>query len=303
VTTRQLREPGRARISLSGMRTLIRCSLLAAAALAVLSSTSAQAGRTAAIAHPAGSSAVVLQVESGGGFVAPQATLGRLPAFTLYGDGTVIVPGAVPQISPGPAISPLLRRHLSERRVQMLLRGAQQAGLFGRGAISYGDMGTIGVSDAPTTTIRLNAAGRRIVRSAYALGMTAGSSRLPPAQAKARRALASFIAGLPHGLAGARYVPRAVAVYVSPFRGPAQPGSSPIAWPLASDLGTAGRPSGPGSSYRCIAVRGGDARALLARLRSANDQSRWIVRGKPATAYALVFRPLLPDERSCSSLA
>jgi hypothetical protein len=285
------------------MRTLITRSLVAAAALAVPSSAAAQAARTAAIAHPTGPSAVVLQVESGGGFVAPQASLGRLPSFTLYGDGTVIVPGAVPQISPGPAISPLLRRHLSERQVQALLRSAQRAGLLARGAISYGNMGTVGISDAPTTTLHLNAAGRRIVRSAYALGMTAGSSRMPPAQAKARRALARFIAGLPNRLAGAPYVPRGVAIYVTPSAGPAQPGSRPIVWPLASDLATAGRPSGAGSSYRCIAVRGDDARRLLALVRTANDQSRWVARGTPATAYVLVFRPLLPDERSCASLA
>jgi hypothetical protein len=284
------------------MRTLITRSLLAAAALAVPASA-AQAARTAAIAHPTAPSAVVLQVESGGGFVAPQAMLGRLPSFTLYGDGTVIVPGAVPQISPGPAISPLLRRHLSERQVQALLRNAQRAGLLARGAISYGNMGTVGVSDAPTTTLQLHAAGRTIVRSAYALGMTAGSSRMPPAQARARRALARFIAGLPHGLAGAPYVPRRVAVYVTPSAAPAQPGSRPIVWPLASDLATAGRPSGAGSSYRCIAVRGGDTGRLLALVRTANDQSRWVSRGRSATAYALVFRPLLPDERSCASLA
>jgi hypothetical protein len=49
-------------------------------------------------------------------------------------------------------------------------------------------------------------------------------------------------------------------------------------------------------------VSGDDARALLARLRGANDRSRWVVRGRPASAYALVFRALLPDERSCASL-
>jgi hypothetical protein len=285
------------------MRTLITRSLLAAAAVAVPSSAAAHAARTAAIAHPTGPNAVVLQVESGGGFVAPQATLGRIPGFTLYGDGSVIVPGPVPQISPGPAISPLLRSHLSERRVQTLLRSAQGAGLFARGQVSYGNMGTVGISDAPTTTVHLNAAGRKIVRSAYALGMTAGSSRMPPAQAKARRALARFVAGLPHGVAGARSVPRGVAVYVTPSSGPGQPGARPIVWPLASDLATAGRPSAAGSSYRCLVVRGDETTRLLARLQSANDQSRWIVRGKPATAYALVFRPLLPDERSCAALA
>ena len=75
------------------------------------------------------------------------------------------------------------------RRCRPLLRNARRAGLLARGPVSYGDMGTIGVADAPTTTVHLNAAGRRVVRDAYALGFAAGGSRLPPAQAAARRAL------------------------------------------------------------------------------------------------------------------
>jgi hypothetical protein len=279
-----------------GMSTRITICLLAAVALALPASASA------AIAHPTSPSAVVIRVETGGGFVAPQTILGELPEFTLYGDGTVIVPGAVPQISPGPAIPPLLRRNLSERQVQALLRSAQRAGLLTRGPISYGDMGAIGVADAPTTTVHLNAAGRRVVREAYALSFAPGGGRLLPAQAAARRALTRFIDGLPSGVTGARYVPTGLAVYVAPYGGPAQPGSLPAIWPLASDLATAGSKATLGASHRCISLRGDDTATLLATLRNANDQSRWIVRGAPATAYSLVARPLLPDERSCRSL-
>jgi hypothetical protein len=285
------------------MRTLITRSLVATVALAVPSSAAAHEARLAAIAHPTRPGAVVIRVASSGGFVAPRTVLGELPSFTLYGDGTVIVPGAVPQISPGPAISPLLRRHLSEKQVQALLRSAMRARLFARRPISYGDMGTIGVSDMPTTTVELNAAGRSVVRHAYALGAAVNSHRLPAAQANARRALARFIAGLPQRVTGTRYVPQGVAVFVAPFSGPGQPGATPIVWPLTSNLATAGKPSSSGSGYRCIAVHGDDARRLLARLRSATDQSRWIARGKPAISFALVSRPLLPDETSCASLA
>jgi hypothetical protein len=284
------------------MRTPIARSVLVVVALAVPASVAAHAAGRAPIDHPTGSTTVVIRVASGGGFVAPRTILGRLPAFTLYGDGTVIVPGAVPQISPGPAIAPLLRRHLPERQVQALLRSAQRAGLLAAGAIDYGDMGTIGVSDAPTTQLWLHAAGRRLVREAYALGIADGGTRMPPAQARARRALARFIDSLPDGLTGARDIPRGVAVYVAPFSGPAQPGARPIVWPLARDLATAGTSSQAGAGSRCISVRGSDARRLLARLRTANDQSRWIAPGRPGTAYALVARPLLPDEQDCASL-
>ena len=187
--------------------------------------------------------------------------------------------------------------------MQALLRAATRAGLLARGAISYGDMGTIGVADAPTTTVHLNAAGRRVVRQAYALGFAAGGGRLPPAQATARAALRRFIDGLPRGLAGGRYVPRGLAIYVAPYPQQGGVGGAAVVWPLSSDLATAGRKASIGAGYRCISVRGQDAATLLATLRHANDRSRWVVRGKPATAYALVTRPLLPDERNCGSLS
>ena len=155
-------------------------------------------------------------------------------------------------MSPGPALAPLLRTRLREPQVQALLRRARAAGLLARGSIDYGDMGSIGISDAPTTTVRLNVAGRRVTREAYALGISAGNGRLPAAQARAREALSAFIAGLPHGLAGSPYVPRSVVVYVQPNNHQAAPGSAIVSWPLSSDLASAGTAMSIG--YRCIAV-------------------------------------------------
>jgi hypothetical protein len=252
----------------------------------------------APIPHPTGKAEIVVRVTSGGGFVAPSAILGALPAFTLYGDGSVIVPGPLTQMSPRPALAPLLRTRLREPQVQALLRRARAAGLLARGSIDYGDMGSIGISDAPTTTVRLNVAGRRVIREAYALGMSAGNGRLPAAQARSRKALSAFIAGLPHGLAGSHYVPRSVVVYVQPYNRQGAPGSAIVSWPLSSDLASAGTATRIG--YRCIAETGQPARTLLEALRNANDESRW-KSGK--VEYSLVARPLLPDERDCASLA
>jgi hypothetical protein len=237
-------------------------------------------------------------VSSGGGFVAPQTNLRALPSFTLYGDGTVIVPGAVPQIFPGPAIDPLVRSRLNERQVQALLKRARQSGLLARGAIDYGDMGSVGVSDGPTTTLIVNADGRRVQRQAYALGITAGG-RLSARQVKARQALARFIAALPVRLSGARYTPHAIAVYVAQPSAPAPAGAGRVVWPLQSDLATAGKPAANGLAYRCITVGGSDVETLLARLRTANEQSQWAVRGRGNRTYQLVMRPLLPDEPGC----
>ena len=280
------------------MRTLLVGSLVAAA----LAATPAGAvGAAAPIAHPTAASRVVVRVSSGGGFVAPQANLSALPSFTLYGDGTVLLPGAVPQISPGPAISPLVRLHLGANRVQALLRRAKQAGLLAGHAIDYGDMGSVGVSDMPTTTVTLNAGGRHVQLRAYALGAPSHGGRLSDAQTRARLALTRFIASLPHGPGGTRYTPQALAVFVAPYSGQPQPGSTPIVWPLASDLATAGKGGTGGLAYRCISVRGADARTLLARLGKANSASRWRSRGATAV-FTLSARPLLPDELGCASL-
>jgi hypothetical protein len=122
------------------------------------------------------------------------------------------------------------------------------------------------------------------------------------AQALARQELARFIAGLPRGLSGARYSPRAVAVYVGPFTGAARPGATPVVWPLERNLATAGTRVPSGLTYRCMSIRGADAKLLLARLRRASELSRWTTPAAPGKSYELIARPLLPDETNCSSL-
>lgn len=183
-----------------------------------------------------------------------------------------------------------------------MLRLAVRAGLLARHAIDYGDLGSIGISDAPSTTVRLHAAGRRVLRVAYALGVA--GARVPPAQAAARRALARFVAALPTHQAGQRYTPRALVVFLTPGNAGGQPASGPaIRWPLPGDLARAGRALPAVTGSRCLALHGSAAQTLLERLRTAHDGSRWVGRAGRGPAYALIARALLPDERSCASLA
>ena len=281
------------------MRIILLTSLLVMALTTTAGAATTRA-QEAAITHPTGAGAVVLRVTTGGGFVPAEYNLRAMPSFTLYGDGTIIVPGAVIQIFPGPALSPLVRSKLSETQMQALLKRARQAGLLAPGRIDYGDMGEIGVADAPTTTLRVNAGGRSVVRHAYALGIAAGSGRLSPEKVKARQALARFVAKLPQGLAGGRYVPHALAAYVGPFRGQPQPGAGKVVWPLKRDLATAGKRASNGLNYRCMLVSGKAATTLLATLRKANEQSRWTMPANPGRTWQLIVRPLLPDQHSCS---
>ena len=72
------------------MRIRLFTALVLAAALPATAAASAQAP---AIGHPTGATDVVVRVSTGGGFVPVQVNLRALPSFTLYGDGTVVVPG------------------------------------------------------------------------------------------------------------------------------------------------------------------------------------------------------------------
>jgi hypothetical protein len=248
-----------------------------------------------------GASDVVLRVSTGGGFVPVEVNLRELPEFTLYGDGTVIVPGAVAAIYPGPAVMPLNTFRLSEEQVQELLARADRAGLLQRG-IDYGDMGSVGVSDMPTTTVVLNADGKQVRHDAYALSPQASGGRLTAAQRDARSALSQFIAALPQGASAAAYAPSALTVNVSPFRGERQPGSEPRIWPLASDLATEGQKVTEGLDYRCFAVTGADAPRLLQSLSDANELTEWVAAPDGGQAFQLVVRPMLPDEQACRSV-
>src|SRR5207244_2989201 len=70
--------------------------------------------------------------ETVGGFVAPQALLGRYPTISIYGDGTVITEGPQITIFPGPALPSLVATKISEAGLQKILQLALQAGLLGR---------------------------------------------------------------------------------------------------------------------------------------------------------------------------
>ena len=270
------------------MRTIILSSALALAVVAPA------ANAAAPIAHPTGATDVVLRVTTAGGFVAPQTSLATLPAFTLYGDGTVIVPSARSQEA---ALTTLGVRRLGAPQVQALLQRARTAGLLRPAASDYGDMGSVGVSDMPTTTVELRAAGRQIELQAYALGVQGHGGRLTRAQTLARLALTRFIAGLPAVSGHATYAPHAFAVYVAPAQ--ATTGTR-VRWPLARDLATAGKPVSSGAGYRCTTVSGSAAQTLVQALRHATAQTLWTSGGH---AYSLIARPLLPDEADCAALA
>ena len=123
------------------------------------------ASGTTGIEHPTGANDLILGVAYEGGFVAYEYTLGTTPFWSLFGDGTLIVPGPQIEIYPGPALPNLTATPVSEDGIQAILQAAKDAGLMD-GDKNYGDMC---IADAANTVFTTTADGSTSVVSAYAL--------------------------------------------------------------------------------------------------------------------------------------
>jgi hypothetical protein len=257
------------------------------------------------IVHPTGPDEVVLRMSLEGGFVAPETTFARMPSFSLMGDGTIIEPGAQDAIYPGQALPPLLARTISEDGIQAILGAAIDAGLDHDETI--GDLGSVGVSDMPTTVFTLSANGESHRVEAYALGMPGDDRPEGMSQTTwaARQALSSFgerlgrlPAWLPEGSTGPEtpYDAPGAALLVGAYRGDPGLSQNPVAWPLGTGLAGFGSADPSGLDARCGTVTGSDWATLVPAARDANTLTPWTSDGR---RYGIAFRPLLPDQHDC----
>jgi hypothetical protein len=268
----------------------------------------------ARIAHPTGADELVLRVEYQGGFVPDERpgigcaqrgnyefTLSTMPAWSLFGDGTLITQGPQIEIYPPPALPSLVRTQITEDGVQAILEAAQEAGLMD-GDKDYGDQC---IADAATTVFTTNANGTTSVVSAYALDVEPAGSCGSKEQAKARTALAEFQADLgdlmswlPKGSVGGEkpFDPTEMRVYVLPYRRDAEPPQPAMDWPLETPLSAFGEPLADAPETRCGVITGDEFEQLHAAAQSANQLTPWLNDG---TEFRLILRPLLPDEHTC----
>jgi hypothetical protein len=261
------------------------------------------ASGTTGIEHPTGANDLILGVTYEGGFVAYEYTLGTTPFWSLFGDGTLIVPGPQIEIYPGPALPNLTATPVSEDGIQAILQAARDAGLMD-GDQNYGDMC---IADAANTVFTTTADGSTSVVTAYALDVgeptgTCGGGKDAEARAKLvafQAKLTDLASWLPAGSLGteAPYDPTEMRVYVLPYQGDPELPQDPIAWPLATSLDGFGEEiANAPSETRCGVVSGEDLATLLAAAQDANALTPWTSGG---TEYHLIFRPLLPDEHTC----
>lgn len=262
------------------------------------------------IPHPDGDEAVLV-VSSAGGFVPVDFIVRAMPTFVMLGDGRVFQQGAVPAIFPGPALQPLNVRQLTPDGIQQVLRAIEQTGLFTQDLELRGAAGM--VADASDTVFTLNAAGRQVTITVYALGMLAPDMEPPPgmssAEVEAHRLLTALLDGLmmidtsvtPDGWTddGWRpWEPDAFRLYVRDVGGEPPDDTLPEdvqPWPIAADPATFGDEVplfGDGS--RCGTVDGEDAIAWRTALAQASEITRWTTDG--TDRWSVGVRPLLPFE-------
>lgn len=255
------------------------------------------------IDHPTGANDLVLRMNVGGGLMPIESSLRGLPALSLYGDGTLILPGPQIEIYPAPALPSLVATEVSEDGIQAILRAARDAGLLGPDRHLDYPL----IADAPTTTFTVVAAGATHTVSAYALGEAQGADGIPAEDADVRAALAELQSKLfdlrswlPEGSVGDErtYEPSALRVFVRPYG--EVPDSTleqpPVDWPLAEPLARFGSRFAGLADTRCGVVEEGELTSVLAIARATNELTPWRSGGE---TYQLIFRPLLPDESGC----
>ena len=122
----------------------------------------------AGIEHPTGAADVVLRVSEVGGFMSIEFVASRMPAFTLYGDGTLLVaPAAQFNPAPGP-MEAMIVATLAEADLQRVLETALTRGGL---AIARESYESVGIMDAPTTVFEIHAGGIDKQVRVLALGM------------------------------------------------------------------------------------------------------------------------------------
>jgi hypothetical protein len=265
------------------------------------------------IDHPIGKDATIVRVMSEGGFAPPNEALFRVPLFMLDGRGCVITQGPMIEIYPQPALPNLLETCLQEEGTQYILAAAKDAGLLDGDAHYPMDM----IADATTIVFEVNAGGKTVRVSAYAL--LEGDDEYitgPDAeqQIAARKKLVEFlnqVGGLQSWIPPNNFMSVEEPYEIERMQVAVLASDSPYApyvqdelqqqeleWPLAGSLAGFGEPFFLG--YRCALVEGEDLETLTASLREANRLTLWIS-GSGGESYYLFPRPLLGGEEGCAA--
>jgi hypothetical protein len=244
---------------------------------------------------------LVLRVDTRGGFLAPAAALTRIPQFSLYADGLVIMEGAQIEIYPGPAIPPVFSVKVTAEGMRKILEAARRAGLAGPDR-TYDQPNVI---DAGTTTFTYVENGKQHVISAVALGIDVPNRSIPESEQRARAALLELETKLQtlrtwlpaDSLSAERpFDYQGLAVIVGTEPSGERLEQLELTWPLDRPIADLAKPVAGGPTVSCFPVQGRELAKLRPLVARANELTPWKSDGK---TYWLRFRPLLPGESGC----
>jgi hypothetical protein len=274
----------------------VRAAALAVVLLLAGCAQAAQGGpgKPPPIYGPWAADAVVLRVESS---EAPQSSVGRFPQVSVYGDGRVIAEGPIDARYPGPALPNLLESKIDAAALQRLAQRAVDAGVVGGVGLGMPGRGRT------RTRFTLDTGPDTYVRDVDDLTGLAGRSGLTGSQITARDHLRAFLQALSYpsailGAGAARqtpYAPTAVAALATRWLPDPQLRAPDVGWPGPA---LPGEPLAPGLT--CVLATGETVAPVLAAARSASALTPWLA--DDGTRWALLLRPLLPDESGCADL-
>jgi len=244
---------------------------------------------------------LLLRISADGGFVPPGFLVTRLPRISIYTDGRVIEPGAIPAIYPGPPVSPLTLRLLDGPALEAIRAAARTAGLDGPDR----SWANAQVADVETTVLTYVDGNGTHTTSIYALGFEPGPGASDEEKVARQRAVTftRTVDSIVAAAAGsATYQPEAYRIFALPVAAPVSPepglpSPNTLDWPAVlpslAGLPTASRPPGA----RCGVIQGQQLATFNGLLATATQITRY---REGSGEWTLLIRPLLPDEaRSC----
>lgn len=269
--------------------------LAAGTSLAAASACSPSVPTDDAVNHPSDPTTVVLREEAVGGLRTPDSIAADVPAFSLYGDRTLIVrdpesppPGGAAE----QALPPLLETTASEELVQELLRFALGPGGLrdARNEYAYPR-----IADASTTVFTIRADGVEKTVAVEALGV-ADPGGPNPDERSAFRQLAARIAEIRAQVAAGDigdvvpYDPPVYRVTLLGWEG----GQDLVEWPWPDLTVDDFEPTGSLPGQRSADLE----RARVAELASVPTGGVTGIRtvAPDGSQWTVAIRPLLPDE-------
>ncbi|HEY3334891.1 MAG TPA: hypothetical protein VGK16_06585 [Candidatus Limnocylindrales bacterium] len=246
------------------------------------------------IDHPNGSTDIVLRVGEEGGFMMMEAVMSRIPAFTLYGDGRVLVardPAARGEAGLNGLPQQVLREaRLTEDQVQGLLHFALFDGMLGVSREEF----PILVMDVPTTVFELHAGG--IDKTVRVAGL--GMDPQPGPDSVVLKALARLAERLGTIAADADYVaPASVAILAETE--PA-PGTAVADWPWPGLAPAAFVTPPPDDPFGFTSHLLTDAEATAVGVANGASAAPATYRTSSGKSYVVVVRPALPEEAAAA---